>query len=387
MSESELPAEEEVTGIPYWRLRGVSDRLSILQVITPSRYSGAEQVVVFLSAALEQAGHQVVVATKANERLEDELAKRGVEVHTPGIAGKTNLAAPGRIARLAREIDADIIHTHLSTASLWGSVAARRMDIPALAHVHALNRRWWYGMADAIVTPSQGVRQHLIGQGVDPACIHAIYNGIPAERFASLPPPQQVREELGLPEGVTVVGVVAHLSPKKGHKYLLEAVAKLSGRHPELHCLIVGSGPLAARLPRLAEQLRIAERTYFLGYREDAVAIMQLCDIVALPSVAKEGLGLCLIEAAFVGVPTVGSQAPGIDEAIVDGETGLLVPPGDATALAEGMDRLLADSELRRRLGESGRQRAEKLFTVEAQAAATAALYRQMTVAGKRSGY
>jgi len=360
----------------------LAEQLCILQVITPARYSGAERVVAFLSAALQRAGHRVVVAIKANTWLEAELERSGVEVRVPGIARKSNLAAPGRIARIAQEVGADLIHTHLSTASLWGSVAGRRLGIPVLAHVHALNVRWWYTMADAVATPSEGVRQHLIRQGLDPARIHVIYNGVPGERLSNLAAPEQLRSELALPQGAPVVGVVAHLSRKKGHRYLLEALGRLGDRYPQLHCLVVGEGPLRRKLQRLAKQVGVAERTHFLGYREDAVAIMQVCDLVILPSVAKEGLGICLIEAAFLGVPAVGSNAPGIDEAIVDGETGLLVPPGDARALAEALDRLLSDAQLRSRLGGNARQWAQKTFTIELQMQATMALYHEM-IAGR----
>ncbi len=361
----------------------MTEQLSILQVITPSRYSGAERVVTFLSAALQQAGHRLVVATKPNERLEAELNQQGIAVRTPGLSGKLNLAVPLRIVRLAREIDADLIHTHLSTAGLWGSVAGRLLGIPVLAHVHALDAKWCYLLANAIVTPSHGVRQHLIGQGVDPDRIHVIYNGLPAERRTGLTPAEQIRRELELPGEAPVVAVVAHLSRKKGHRYLLEAVARLSGRYPDLHCLIVGEGPLRGELQEHARRLGITCRAHFLGYREDAVAIMQASDIVVLPSVAKEGLGICLIEAAFVGKPTIGSDAPGIDEAIVDGETGLLVAPGDTGALSESIDRLLSDKQLSRRLGENGRRRAQEKFTIEAQSEATLALYRQMITAAR----
>ncbi len=361
----------------------MSQQLSILQLITPSRYSGAERGVSDLSAALQRAGHRVVVATKANAEFEAQLRQRGVEVRVPGIARKTNLAAPLRIARLAREIDADLIHTHLSTASMWGSIAGRCLGLPVLAHVHALNKKHCFLLADRIVTPSEGVRQHLIAQGMAAVRIRVIHNGIPAERFTGLPPPSQIRRELDLPAGAPVLGVVAHLSPRKGHQYLLEAIARLDSGG-DVQCLVVGEGRLRGQLEGLARQLGIAPRTHFVGYRDDATALMQVCDIVVLPSVAIEGFGMCLIEAAFLGIPTVGSRAPGIDEAIVDSETGLLVPPGDPMALAEAIERLLGEPELATRLGEAGRHRAHEMFTLERQAEATVALYREIITTARR---
>ena len=105
---------------------------------------------------------------------------------------------------------------------------------------------------------------------------------------------------------------------------------------------------------------------------------MQAMDVVVLPSVAIEGLGVVLIEAAFLGKPVVGSDAPGIREAMLDGVTGLLAPPGDAKGLAAAIDTLLADPELARRMGQAGRERARSMFTVERMAARAEALYREL---------
>jgi len=355
--------------------------LSILQVITSARYSGAERVVAYLSAALRDSGHRVVVACKPNATVQYELEQRAVAVRPLGISGKLNLLAAGRIAKLARQMDADIIHTHLSTASLWGAVAARRLGIPSLAHVHALNTKYWYLLADAIVTPSQGVRQHLIRQGVRPDRVHVVYNGIPAHRFTNLKPPERLYQELDFSPQQPVIGVVAHLSAKKGHRHLLAAIAMLKRRYPQIVCLIIGEGQLRGTLEQLVQQLLITDNVRFLGYRDDAVDIMQICDVIVLPSVAKEGLGLCLIEAALLGKPTVGSRAPGIDEAIVDGETGLLVPVADSTKLAEVIGRLLGNPDLRSHLGEAGRARAHRMFSMEAHTEGVEQLYRQLIAA------
>ena len=354
------------------------ERLSILQVITPARYSGAERMMTYLSAALQARGHRVVVACKPNEALEAQLARRGIEVYPLSIASKVNLLAPIRLVRTARRAGTQIIHTHLSTASLWGSLAARALSIPALAHVHGLNTKYCFLLADAILTPSEGVRQHLLAQGVRPERVHVVYNGVPPERFADLKPPEQVYRELGLSRAQPIIAVVAHLSSKKGHRYLLEAVARLKERYPQLVCLVVGEGPLGQHLRQLAGRLEVTEHVRFLGHRNDAVAIMRACDVVVLPSIAKEGLGLCIIEAAFLGKPTVGSRAPGIDEAIADGQTGLLVSPADSAALAAALDRLLGSPQLRAKLGQAGKVRAERLFALEAYSEAVERLYWQV---------
>jgi glycosyltransferase involved in cell wall biosynthesis len=301
-----------------------------------------------------------------------------LELRTPGISGKLNLLAPWRIRREAAAVGADVIHTHLSTAGLWGSVAGRMAGIPVVAHVHALNSRFCFRFSEMIATCSEGVRQHIVAQGEDPNRVQVVYNGLDLCRFEGLPTPGEVLSGLGIPDGSPVIGCIAHLSAKKGQEYLIRAVSILSGKWPGLHCLLIGEGHLISEYRELAQSLGVAERVRLLGYRADAIALMKGMDVVVLPSVAKEGLGLALIEAAFLGKPTIGSQAPGIDEAIMNNVTGFLVPPADPEALACRIDQLLADPPLRMRLGEAGNKRANEMFTAEAMAERMEGLYRRL---------
>lgn len=355
-----------------------SRKLTVLQVITPRRFSGAERMVVYLSQGLQDRGHRVVVACKRNEKLEAELGAQGVEVHALPISGKANLLAPVRLARFARQIGADVIHTHLSTASLWGSFAGKLAHVPVVAEVHALNSKNCFVYADHIVTCSEGVRQHIIAQGVRPERIEVLYNGLPPTRFQGLRPANEVRRELGLAAEAPVIGVIAHLSEKKGQRYVLGALPELLTRFPELVCLLLGEGDMRAELERLAEELDVSAAVRFLGFRPEAIELMQAMDVVILPSIAKEGLGLALVEAGFLRKPAVGTACPGIDEVIADGETGLLVPPADSAALAAAVGRLLDDRALAARMGEAGRRRAERMFTQQAMAAKAEEIYLRM---------
>ena len=333
---------------------------------------------VYLADGLQQRGHRVVFACKRNESLLRELADHGIEAYPLPIAGKGNPFSPFLIAWLAERIGADIIHTHLSTAGLWGSVAGRLIRVPTLAAVHALNSKACFLLADLIATCSEGVRQHLLAQGVAPGKARVLYNGVYPEQFESLSPVEEVRRELNLAPDAPVIGVVAHLSKKKGQEHLLRATALLRERWPDLVCLLVGEGVEREGLTALAELLGLGEGARFLGYRHDAPRVMQAMDVVALPSVAKEGLGVALIEAAFLGKPVVGSDAPGIREVLVDGETGLLAPVADADGLAERIARLLEDPDGAREMGARGRERARRTFTVEAMARRAEELYREL---------
>jgi len=353
-------------------------RLRILQVITARRFYGAERVLLHLCEGLRDRGHEVWVACKPNEDIEHELRGLDIPTFVMPIAGKVNPAAPFRLAGLARRLKVDVIHTHLSSASLWGSVAGRMAGVPVVAEVHALNSRRCFMLAHRIVTCSEGVRRHLQGLRVPAQRMEVLYNGLPLRLFEGLQSGAEVRRELGLPGDAPVIGAVAHLAPKKGQRYLLEAVLLLRARFPGLVCLLVGEGETLLELEELAEQLGVQDSVRFMGFRSDAVQIMAGLDVVVLPSVAKEGLGVALIEAGFLGKPAVASDCAGIDEVIVNGETGLLVPPANSWALADGIAAVLADPALGQRLGAAARTRVSGLFTMEAMAARAEEIYYEL---------
>ncbi len=352
--------------------------LTVLTVITPSRYSGAERIAVYLAEGLQRRGHRVVFALKHNEQLMQELEERGIEAHALPISGKGNLMAPFLLAWFAEWVGADVIHTHLSTASLWGAVAGEIARIPTIASVHALNVKTCYVYSDLLATCSEGVRKHMMKQGVPGDRIEVMYNGLNPHQFEDIPSERAVRDELDLPFDAPVIGEVAHLSPRKGQTILLEAVALLLTRWPRLVCLLVGEGEDRATLERRVEQLGIEDHVRVMGYRPDARKIMHAMDVVVLPSVAIEGLGIVLIEAAFLGKPVVGSDAPGIREALVSGRTGLLVPPGRPAALAEAIGEILSNPEMAVEMGQHGRKRAQRMFSLDGMVTRAEELYRQI---------
>ena len=359
--------------------------LTVLTVITPSRYSGAERIAVYLAEGLQQRGHRVVFAVKRNEQLMQELEDRGIEAHALPISGKGNLMAPFLLSWFAESIGADLIHTHLSTASLWGAVAGKIARIPTIASVHALNVKTCYVYSDLLATCSEGVREHMIKQGIPGHRIKVMYNGLNPHGFEEIPSERAVREEFDLPYDAPVIGEVAHLSPRKGQTVLLEAVALLVKRWPRLVCLLIGEGEDHAALERRIAELGIEDHVRVMGYRPDARKLMQAMDVMVLPSVAIEGLGIVLIEAAFLGKPVVGSDAPGIREALVDHSTGLLVPPGQPAALAEAIGDILSNPEMAVEMGLAGRKRAQRMFSLDGMVTRAEELYRQILRERNRS--
>ncbi len=351
--------------------------MRVLQVITPSKIAGAERSTASLCEHLVRAGHAVTVACKAGHPFVEFLQGVGIDTRPLAIGGKANLAAPVRVARLAREVRAEVIHTQHSTAALWGSVAGMLAGIPVVAHVRALNRRNCYLLADRVIAISRAVKEHLVGQGMEGERIDVVYSGVDAERYGATMDRAAARALLSLPLEARVVAVLAHLTEKKGHHVFLEAWAAVARRVPAALALFAGDGEERQGLEAQAARLGLSDRVRFLGYREDVLPLYAAADAVALPSVAGEGLPRTLLEAGFLGLPAVGTRLSGIPEIVREGETGFVVQPDDPGALADRLARLLADAELRERLGRKAQRFVGRTFTVEAMVAGTVAAYRR----------
>jgi glycosyltransferase involved in cell wall biosynthesis len=351
--------------------------LRILQVITPSKIAGAERSTTSLCEHLVKAGHEVTVACKEGHPLISVMRGVGLDVHGIGISGKGNLAAPVRLARLARERHVEVINTQLSTAALWGSVAGRLVGIPTVATVRALNTKTVYMLAHRVIAVSRAVKEHLTAQGMREERIDVVYNGIDPERYRLTLSRQQAREQLGLDEDALVFAVVAHLTGKKGHAVFMDAAARIADRGAAHRYLFAGEGPDRALLEQQARRLALADRVLFTGFVPDVLPIYAAADVVVLPSIAGEGLPRVLMEAGLLGRPVIGTRLSGAPEIIEDGVTGLIVPPGDVAALAEAMCTLAGDAALRQRMGAAASARVGRLFTIPAMVEGTLATYRR----------
>jgi glycosyltransferase involved in cell wall biosynthesis len=166
---------------------------------------------------------------------------------------------------------------------------------------------------------------------------------------------------VGLPRDAFVVGIVATLRSWKGHRFLVEAVARLEG----VHLAIVGDGPGRDNVSAQIRALGIEQRVTAAGQRADVVPWMQSLDVFALPSYANEGVPQAIMQAMACGVPVVTTGVGAIGEIVKDGDTGLVVPPQDVEALAAAIDRLRSDAALRQRLADAGLAQARQRFSMD----------------------
>jgi glycosyltransferase involved in cell wall biosynthesis len=192
-----------------------------------------------------------------------------------------------------------------------------------------------------------------------------------------------LRAELGLREHDPLIVSVGNLYPVKGHRYLLEAVARLLPRYPDLHLAIAGQGQLRTSLLALAQALGVEGRLHLLGLRADVGNLLLASDIFVLPSLS-EGLPVAMLEAMLAGRPIVATRVGDVPVALNDGEAGLLVPSADAATLAEAIDRLLANPALARKLGEAARDRARSEYQLDTMTSRYETLYQRLLTRATR---
>jgi glycosyltransferase involved in cell wall biosynthesis len=290
------------------------------------------------------------------------LAEQGIPVHHLG-RGRFDPRILGDLVALARARGARILHVHGYAAADFGRLAARAAGAKLVLHEHfadprmpayqALADRLLRGRTDGAIAVSASTRDFLVGERFVPADrVRLIWNGAPLDEFAPVPRERalRVRRDLGLPEEALVVGTIGRLNAQKGHRFLLDAAALLLPRHPRLRVLIAGDGDLMGELRQQAAGLAVAESVVFAGHRTDVPDLLGALDVFCISSL-YEGTPLALFEAMASGRAIVSTAVDGCREVLEDGVTGLLVPPADASSLAAGLDRVLADPPLREGLG------------------------------------
>jgi len=298
-------------------------------------------------------------------------------------------------ARLARHITRnriDVVHAYNFYGNVFAVPPARlvapvviasvRDRAPYLTPMQKRVQRWACQFADCILVNAGAVREWLIGEGYSESKIAVIRNGVDLTRFSSPADPTRIRRELALPVDAPLVVVVSRLTQQKGLEQLLAATALLRERHPDARVLIVGeTAPhdtaYLGELQRLAERHRVTDRVVFTGLRSDIPALLAAADVAVMPSL-NEALSNVLLESMAAGAPTVATLVGGTPEALVDGTTGLLIPPGEPRAIADAVSRLLADRVLADRLGRDARDFIREHFSVERMVSATETLYLEL---------
>ncbi|HUC98994.1 MAG TPA: glycosyltransferase family 4 protein [Candidatus Polarisedimenticolaceae bacterium] len=354
---------------------GHSRLLKILHIDPEKNWGGGEAQVVGLLQNLSQWGHRNDLATPAD----GELFRRSLSrVRKIPLSVRNDLDVRGvpALRRLIRQERYDIVHLHTKRAhalSLWlprgelspKYIVTRRMDYPEPKNCYTrylYNRR-----VDGVVAISRSVVNCLSEAGVNRRSIRLIYSGIDPVPFRGLVSDQSANDP-------PVIGMLAVLEQRKGHRFLLDAARLLKDRGRRIRYVFAGDGSHKAQLQSIVQTLGLQEEVSFVGFVQDVPEFLCSINVLVLPSL-YEGLGVAALEAMAAGKPVVATRVGGLAESIIDGETGFLVPPQNAVALADAIERLVADPAMARAMGRKGAARVLSNFTTEQMATQNEAYY------------
>ena len=347
--------------------------IRIAQVVEDLKIGGIEKVIENITMFLDPQLFKVhVICLSRGGEVAEGLIANGKDVEILHIRNYHSLSGIMKVAGRLRRKEIDIVHTHAYPAGVLGRVAAVLAGVPRILHHlhstrHGLSKRNCLierilsRHTSAVLCCSKAVEEFASRKvGIPRNKLTVLYNGVPEFPTPAAEAVRDLKRSLGLVENGFVIGCVASLTEHKGHKYLLEALARVD----DARLVLVGDGPLRKELKGLTHALDINDRVVFAGYQMDISLYLALMDIVVLPSSEGEGFGIALIEAMSASKPVIGSSIGGIPEIIDHGATGLLVRPKDSDALAGAIRKLLDSPALICSMGLKGRQKYIRDFTL-----------------------
>jgi len=367
-------------------------------LVAPPAEGGIASHVVFLLDGLCKGGYAVRVVCQQPGSIAGAAAERSIPVHAmtcTAQGGPPRVALRAlRLARIIADFRPHIVHTHSFGASMIGAAAcaiARSARLLVTVHNYppgtgtmapgGAGRGWAFDRAlrraKHIITVSEALRRDLVLAYPEVmAKSSTVYNGVETHRPVDRAP-SEVRAECGLPATGPLVGMVARLAPQKGILEYLRAARVVADAYPPAVFVLAGDGPLMQDAVSLRQELGLEQRLHLLGHVPQARDLIAALDLLVIASLS-EGSSVVAMEAMALGKAVVATTVGGVPEVVVGGETGILVPAGDADALAAGVLDLLRDPERAAEMGERGRQRAVRQFDVSDMIERTKAIYADM---------
>ena len=347
--------------------------MRVLHIDTEFGWRGGQQQVAYLVAGMQRQGHGAAVVCQPDSDLEMYCREKAWACYPVRTHGELDVVAGYRLARLCRKEKFDILHLHAAHAlalgvwaKLFGAsgkmVASRRVDF----HIKKnwLSRfKYDNPYLDRIICISDQIRKVLLTDGIPAEKLRTIHSGVDVHRFDGIFPPDDFRDQLGIPADHILVGTMAAMADHKDYPNLLRAADIVCRRTANITFCAVGSGPEEAKIHNLAEALGLGDRFIFTGFRKDVGNFIKSYDIFVHASYL-EGLGTSILDAQSVGLPIITTRTGGIPEIIDHGKTGILVPPRDPRSLADAICELSGDASRREALGKAGRCSVEA-FSIE----------------------
>lgn len=382
-------------------------------ILTPSsRLLGARRSLLALAEGLDPQRWQPVVCGQSYGQLGEALAERGIPMEVVRLGwwrkGKYYLWRPfaiSRLAQLARQVGADLIHCNELYPNPYAVRAALNVPaaedspcagqpIPVITHIRldmkeGMIHKYDLDRTDCIAVPSEALARQFEELPDRNERVRVIYNGVNLDEYRRSRTAAAARRQIGLPEDGIVMAAVGQVGPRKGGDMVLDAFERIAGRIPELKLFFVGDPHrgqegFAEALKIRVGQSAFSDRVFFFPFNDKILPYYEAADINLLIS-REEGFGRTLIEAGAVGVPSIGTRVGGIAEIIVDGVTGRLVPPEDPQALAEAMEQMVADESLRRAMADAAFRRSAQSFSIKSHVDQVMNMYDEVLDAKARS--
>jgi glycosyltransferase involved in cell wall biosynthesis len=358
--------------------------MKILHVETGRHFYGGAQQVVYLLDGLRRKDVENVLVCPAESEIDAQARKLGAKVFNVACAGDLDLSFTWWLRQIMNWERPDVVHCHSRRgADFLGGIAvalahlpaavSRRVDHPEAPFIAKLR----YRPFGKVIAISENVAAVLRESGVDENRLTIIRSAVDFDRFQAPPAREELVEEFGLSENDFIIAAIGQLIPRKGHRYLLDAMASLLQRMRRARLIVFGQGTLESELLEQAARLNLEGAVQFAGFRDDLDRYMGAFDLVVHPAL-REGLGVSMLKAAAAGVAIVAFDVAGSREAVVHGRTGILVAPKDTAALEQAILTLAGNDTLRRTCGEAARKRMREEFSIETMAGKHVELYESL---------
>ena len=360
----------------------------VLHVINGENYAGAERVQDLLCARLPSLGYELAVVCVKPDRFPTMRRHRDVPLYSAAMTGRFDLRPAREIARMIRDEEFDIVHSHSPRSVLVADLAARLTGVTHIYHQHSVTsadstrrifntvnakvERASLRRAAAVIAVSESLRRYAVNGGVPAERVTVVHNGVPISGPLSSRP---------TPCGRWTLGVVALFRPRKGLEVLLQAIAGLRGRGHEIRLRAIGTFETAdyeATIRGLEARLGLQDSIEWRGFSSDVYSELAAVDLFVLPSLFGEGMPMAVLEAMSEGVPVIGTNVEGVPEAVRDGIDGLLCEPGSPIALAEAIERFMTGQIDWQAMRVAAHARQAERFSDVSMSRGVAAVYRQV---------
>ncbi len=361
--------------------------LTLLHTEWSSGWGGQEIRILAESKAFRDRGYKVLLATQPDGLLFQRASEAGFEVFRVPMHKGLNFGAVAALRRIIERNAVDIVHTHSSVDHRLAGMAARLAGRPVVRSRHLstpikrspFSHFLYTKLADRVITSGEFIRKAMVEFNKMPAeQIVSIPAGIDVAQFSLQRALPDVRADFAIPPDAFVVGIVGVLRSWKGHGDLIRAFVKLRESVPDARLMIVGEG---VQRPAIEAQIRetgLMDAIFLTGHQKDPAPFIKAMDVVCLPSYANEATSQVLPQAMAMRRAVVSTDIGGLPEVVIDGVTGLVVPPRDADALCDRLLTLQRDPALRQRLADAGYDHTQKHFTFEGMIDRTEAVYRSL---------